>query len=115
MKNLDALLLFRLLWEESRRSNVEAGESIVAVDECGVTTSDLPVAHSLWDSQAVDYDNISYALKGGGGKKKNTLQIHPLRGKSLLELWVTGYHFSSPLTATLNPCQIYLKLLLHVL
>ena len=33
-------------------------------------------------------------------------------GKSLLELWVT--QFSSRLTATLNLCPIYLKLLVHV-
>ena len=32
------------------------------------------------------------------------------RGKSLLELWVTGYHFSSRLTATLSLCLIYFKI-----
>ena len=35
------------------------------------------------------------------------------RGKSLLEL--LAYHFSSVLTATLNLCLIYLKLLVHML
>ena len=30
-------------------------------------------------------------------------------------LRIVGYHFSSPLTATLNICPIYLKLLVHVL
>ena len=34
------------------------------------------------------------------------------RGKSL---WIVGYHFSFWLTATLNFCPIYLKLLVHVL
>ena len=37
------------------------------------------------------------------------------RGKSLLELSVTTYHFASRLTATLNLCSIYLKLFVHVL
>jgi len=32
-----------------------------------------------------------------------------------ITLRIVGYHFSSRLTATLNICPIYLKLLLHVI
>ena len=52
---------------DREESNVEAGSGGSVVRE---SASHLPVVHSVWDSLAVDYDNIAYALKGGGGKKK---------------------------------------------
>ena len=56
---------------------------------------------------------IAYTLRFLNFFMLNMLQIHT-RGKSLLELWVK-HHFISRLTATLNLCQIYPKLLVHVL
>ena len=53
---------------DREESNVEAGGGGSVVRE---SASHLPVVNTVWDSLAVDYDNISYELKGGGGKKKN--------------------------------------------
>ena len=64
---------------------------------------------------------ISHMKKGIGANTDPSRLISNLlcsnsmaRGKSLLELWVTIF-LPSRLTATLNLCPIYLKLLVHVL
>ena len=60
------------------------------------------------------YKNIFYFLQNIF--KAECLKNRFSRGKLLIELWVTSYHLSFQLTATLNLCLIYhLKLLVHML
>ena len=58
---------------------------------------------------------LSEYMENAGTKPTEQLDdaIQVIRGKSLLKLWVTT--FLSRLTVTLNLCQIYLKLPVHVL